>query len=65
MQQAVFDQTSVDISAKQYTFRANGQVVKFDGFIRAYTEGQDEKAEDEIEGVLPELSVDEQLKLLQ
>jgi DNA topoisomerase-1 len=63
MQQAVFDQTSVDISAKQYTFRANGQVVKFDGFIRAYTEGQDEKAEDEIEGVLPELSVDEQLKL--
>lgn len=63
MQHAVFDQTSVDIVAKHYTFRANGQVVKFDGFIRAYTEGQDEKAEDEIEGVLPELSVEEKLKL--
>ncbi len=70
MQQAVFDQTSVDISAsslkleaRSYVFRANGQVVKFDGFIRAYTEGLDEKAEDEIEGVLPELSIEEKLKL--
>ncbi len=48
---------------KEYLFRANGQIVKFDGFIRAYTEGTDEKAEDEIEGSLPELSKDEKLKL--
>lgn len=46
-----------------YMFRANGQTIKFDGFIKAYTEGTDEKAEDEIEGVLPELAVQEQLKL--
>jgi DNA topoisomerase-1 len=73
MQPAVLEQTSVDIAASvgegfkpsptRYTFRANGQTIKFDGFIRAYTEGQDEKAEDEIEGVLPELSADEKLKL--
>ena len=72
MQPAVLEQTAVDIAAdvnrqssivNRYVFRANGQVIKFDGFIRAYTEGQDEKAEDEIEGVLPELSVDEKLKL--
>lgn len=64
MQQAIFDQTAVDISAgTKYLFRANGQVVKFDGFIRAYTEGTDEKPEDEIEGVLPELSVEELLEL--
>lgn len=63
MQQAIFDQTAADIEAKTYTFRANGQVVKFDGFIRAYTEGTDERSEDEIEGVLPELSIDEILKL--
>jgi DNA topoisomerase-1 len=70
MQPAIMEQTGVDIivNSKQqtvdsYTFRANGQVIKFDGFIRAYTEGQDETAEDEIEGVLPELSVDEKLKL--
>ena len=36
-------------------FRANGQVVKFDGFIRAYTEGKDDDAADEIEGQLPKL----------
>jgi len=64
MQQAIFDQTAADITAgPKYVFRANGQVVKFDGFIRAYTEGTDEKAEDEIEGVLPELVVGETLDL--
>lgn len=64
MAPAVLEQTAVDIiAANKYTFRANGQTIKFDGFIRAYTEGQDEKAEDEIEGVLPELSVNEKLKL--
>ena len=66
MQQAIFDQTAVDISAGQsdkYTFRANGQVVKFDGFIRAYTEGIDETPEDEIEGMLPEITLEEILKL--
>ena len=66
MQHAVFDQTAVDITANdKYTFRANGQVVKFDGFIRAYTEGTDEQAEDEIEGALPELSENELLNLIE
>lgn len=64
MAQAVFDQTTVDINAgPKYLFRATGQVVKFDGFIRAYTEGTDEKAEDEIDGVLPDLTVGEALQL--
>ncbi|HMQ02192.1 MAG TPA: type I DNA topoisomerase, partial [Candidatus Doudnabacteria bacterium] len=83
MQQAIFDQTAVDITASppvrggvtntfeesvgrgggSYTFRANGQVIKFDGFVRAYTEGTDEKSEDEIEGALPELTVGETLQL--
>ncbi|MBL8031484.1 MAG: type I DNA topoisomerase [Candidatus Doudnabacteria bacterium] len=74
MQHAVFDQTSVDmttltsnLSPLPYLFRANGQVVKFDGFIRAYTEGTDDgenpPAGGEIEGVLPELSIEETLKL--
>lgn len=67
MQQAIMDQTAVDISAGKYTFRANGQVIKFDGFIRAYTEGTDEGVDDPPaggEGALPELSVEEILKLL-
>ena len=33
---AVFDQTSIDISAGDYTFRATGSVQKFDGFLRVY-----------------------------
>ena len=65
MQPAIFDQTAVNIDAgKIYSFRANGQVVKFDGFIRAYTEGRDDDSEEEIEGQLPELSVNEILKLI-
>ncbi len=68
MAAAVLEQTAVDIAAlgaknHDYQFRANGQTIKFDGFIRAYTEGQDEKAEDEIEGVLPELAQGEKLDL--
>ncbi len=78
MTPATLEQTAVDIKATPpppslakegvakpgaFLFRAHGQVIKFDGFIRAYTEDTDEKAEDEIEGVLPELSVDEKLKL--
>lgn len=72
MAPAVLEQTSVDISARRdrpvstttdCIFHATGQVIKFDGFIRAYTEGRDENGEDEIEGVLPELSAGEQLKL--
>lgn len=48
-----------------YLFRANGQVMKFDGFIRAYTEGRDEKDEEEVEGSLPELEADELLNLVE
>ena len=45
---AVFDQTTVDITAADTLFRASGQIMKFDGFIRVYTEGRDdERKEDE------------------
>src|SRR3989344_4280136 len=77
MQVAILDQTAADISAystssgqagSKYTFRANGQAVKFDGFIRAYTETkeEDEKSEKESyeEGQLPELSEKELLNLI-
>ena len=33
---AVFDQTSIDIAAGDYTFRATGSVMKFDGYLAAY-----------------------------
>ena len=36
MPQAVFDATTVDVSAQTCTFRANGQILKFDGFLKVY-----------------------------
>jgi DNA topoisomerase I len=70
MNPARFDQTTVDIEAKDLQFRATGQVMRFDGFIRVYTEGRDEGtpvAEDE-EGegrTLPELHEGDVLRLLE
>jgi DNA topoisomerase I len=70
MTPARFDQTTVDIEAKDLQFRATGQIMRFDGFIRVYTEGRDEGspvAEDE-EGegkALPELHEGDLLKLLE
>jgi DNA topoisomerase-1 len=44
MSAAVFDQTTVDIAAKNYTFRASGSVLKFPGYTKLYEESRDEAA---------------------
>jgi DNA topoisomerase I len=54
MTPAVFDQTTIDINATgkskvPYLFRATGTVQKFDGFLRVYQEGKDEKDEEDEE----------------
>ena len=36
MAPAVFDSVSADIKARNYTFRANGQTLKFDGYLKVY-----------------------------
>ena len=36
MSQAIFDSTAIDIEAKNYTFRATGQTLKFEGFLKVY-----------------------------
>ncbi|MFH1894585.1 MAG: type I DNA topoisomerase [Patescibacteria group bacterium] len=36
MSQAIFSSTTIDILAKNYTFRASGQTLKFDGFLKVY-----------------------------
>jgi len=64
MNPAVYDRTTVDIEAGEAVFRATGQVVKFDGFMRVYTEGQDEVADDEESATLPAMNEGEALKLL-
>jgi DNA topoisomerase I len=66
MMPAIFDQTTIDISAgEKYTFRATGSVIKFDGFLAVYEEGKDEKDEDDDERAakLPKVEKGEDLKL--
>jgi DNA topoisomerase-1 len=48
MAQAILDKVTVDISAQDYIFRANGQTVKFDGFIKVYLEAGAQKEEDRL-----------------
>ena len=65
MMPAVFDQTTIDIQAGRFIFRATGSVQKFDGFLKIYQEGRDEKPEedDEAERSLPLVEKGETLKL--
>jgi DNA topoisomerase-1 len=64
MTSAVFDQTTIDIAAGRFIFRATGSVQKFDGFLKIYQEGRDEKPEDEeAELSLPLVAKGETLKL--
>ncbi|MBU3942703.1 topoisomerase DNA-binding C4 zinc finger domain-containing protein, partial [Patescibacteria group bacterium] len=37
MSEAIFDSTSVNIKAGKYTFKSNGQILKFDGFLKVYS----------------------------
>ncbi len=64
MMPALFDQTTIDIQAGRLVFRATGSVLKFDGFLKVYQEGRDEKpAEDEDERNLPRVASGETLAL--
>ncbi len=70
MSPAIFDQTTIDIKAGRFTFRATGSVQKFDGFLKVYQEGRDEKIEagsddDDSELNLPKVEKGENLKLNQ
>jgi DNA topoisomerase-1 len=66
MAPAVFDVVTVDINAAAYTFRATGSTVRFDGFLRVYSEGKDDpnKIEDEERKTLPPLTDAQILTLL-
>ncbi len=62
---AVFDQTTIDIAAGDYQFRASGAVMKFNGFLAAYEIDKEELEEDaDEEGrTLPVIAEGERLRL--
>src|SRR6476660_1161154 len=66
MESAELERTTVDIAAKvgsrTIDLRANGTVVKFDGFLTLYTEDQDDKTDDEDANRLPEMATGEPLQ---
>jgi len=67
MEPAVYDATAVDFNVLTCRFRASGQVLKFDGFMRVYTEGLDDQpadSDENAEGQLPVLEEGQVVKLL-
>jgi DNA topoisomerase-1 len=65
MESAELERTTADITAKAgdrtIDLRATGTVVKFDGFLTLYQEGEDDVADDEDGRRLPEMSAGESL----
>ena len=65
MESAELERTTVDIAAKVgarlLDLRATGTVIKFDGFLTLYQEGEDEAPEDDESKRLPQMSQDEAL----
>ncbi len=64
MAPAVFDVTTVDITAGRYGLRASGSVPVFPGFRSVYEEAKLDDEPDKNGAELPELNVGEPLKLL-
>ncbi len=54
----------INVSSQPDPLTATGEVIRFDGFLKVYTEGKDEEDdEDENEGMLPPLAVGQSLSL--
>lgn len=65
MSDAQLERTNVKIKTNTHSeeFSANGEVVKFDGFLKVYLEGIDEEDKvEEQEGMLPAMNVGESLE---
>ena len=63
MSDAELERTNVKIEADKHNkfFTANGEVLKFEGFLKVYLEGHDEEDEEQ-EGMLPALRMNETLE---
>ena len=62
MSDAELERTNVKIVANNHqdVFTASGEVIKFEGFLKVYLEGNDDD-EDEQEGMLPSMKINEKL----
>jgi DNA topoisomerase-1 len=62
MADAQLERTNVDIKASKHDeiFKATGEVIKFEGFLKVYLEGNDDEDEEQ-EGMLPAMKLGENL----
>ena len=60
MASAVYNTMSVIIDANSYIFKANGQNLKFKGFMTLYVEGEENKEEEK--GMLPNLEENQEVR---
>ena len=60
MSSAIYNTMAVTIDANSYTFKANGQSLKFKGFMILYVEGEEDKEEEK--GMLPDLQENQEVK---
>ena len=65
MADAELEKTVIEIGSNKYKelFKAEGEVIKFEGFLKVYLEGKDDEDEEENSSLLPPLKVDEALDL--
>lgn len=78
MAEAILKQTTIEVSAGDYLLKATGSVIQFDGWLKLYgvNKGTTDKAQEDTEGnqtdspqdrqqILPQLSVNQGLNLLE
>ncbi len=62
MSDAQLERTTISINApKGFEFQAKGEIIKFEGFLKVYLESKIDEEEDEVEGLLPEISKGDKL----
>ena len=67
MSDAQLERTTIDIvnSNNSDIFKAKGEVIKFDGFLKVYLEGSDDENEEEDSGLLPQVIEGQSLDLIE
>ena len=63
MSDALLEKTTatIRVSTTEEKFVAQGEVLKFEGFLKVYLEGKDEEDEENADGILPPLKIGEKL----
>ena len=62
MQSAIYDTISANIDVNEYNFKANGQSLKFKGFMTLYVETLDNKSSEDEEDFVPDLKINQEVK---